>query len=256
MLMKVLTFHTLKGNPSTAKVISRLLSQAIVKGKKEWDLLSAVCLERHPIITKPMEDIEARYQDMLRQIEFENSLLSETEIQMKFKENLNQKAVPSGTNIEDIMASNKKELMAFKFAPRINADEGKVVSLQRKLDKTLVLLVEKQLGNTNVWIPPQSIRKNTESMIETAQRTVQELCGNNIKVHFYGNAPIGFYQYQYPKDIRLKGKYGAKIFYFLAKYISGDISPNLNHCWLDREELKETVHPKLHESLSQFLLPE
>lgn len=93
-------------------------------------------------------------------------------------------------------------------------------------------------------------------MFQSAYRTIQEFCGNDIKVQFYGNAPIGFYKYKYPKNVQDKGCNGAKIFYFLAKYISGDISPNVKHCWLDREELKKTVHPSIHKSLSQFLLPD
>lgn len=92
--------------------------------------------------------------------------------------------------------------------------------------------------------------------LQTAYRTVQELCGNNIKVQFYGNAPIGFYQYTYPKNIQEKGRNGAKIFYFLAKYISGDISPNVKHCWLDREELKKALHPDVRRSIAKFLLPD
>lgn len=85
---------------------------------------------------------------------------------------------------------------------------------------------------------------------------MQELCGNDTKVKFYGSAPIGFYQYKYPKDVQDTGRDGAKIFYFLARYISGDISSNVKHCWLDREELKKSVHPKIHKSLSQFILPD
>lgn len=93
-------------------------------------------------------------------------------------------------------------------------------------------------------------------LFQTANRTVQESCGSNVNVKFYGNAPIGFYKYKYPKDVRAKGREGAKVFYFLAKYISGDISSNAKYCWLDRGELKEYVHSNVYESLSQFLIPE
>ncbi|XP_076282461.1 mitochondrial ribosomal protein L46 [Lasioglossum baleicum] len=272
MLKKILKCHTLnnaamlfRGTPSAAKVIFRTLSQVNIETDGKWDLFSAVCLERHAIITKPMEDIEARHQQMLDQIEFENSLLSDFEIQMKKEKSQKGKEVSTDENVdkaktqtlEDFKDSSKQELAKFQFAPRVNAEEDNlVISLNRKLDKTLVLLVNEQIGNNNVWIPPQNIRESTETMIETAQRTVQECCGNNIKVKFYGNAPIGFYEYKYPKDVRLKGKDGAKIFYFLAKYISGDVSSKLKHCWLDREELEKAVHPNIHKSLSQFLLPE
>ncbi|XP_054008625.1 39S ribosomal protein L46, mitochondrial [Hylaeus anthracinus] len=255
------TFFLTPGTSSTSKVILRALSQNTEVVKK-WDLMSAVCLERHPIITKPMLDIQVRYQELLRQIEFENSLLSEFELKVEKEKEQKQKASKNDdVNIvyhqttQDYLDSAEEELQKFTFAPRESEDNG-VSSLERKLDKHLMLLTEQNIGNTNFWIPPQSIRKDEETMIETANRTVQEFCGSNVKVKFYGNAPIGFYKYTYPKEIRAKGQEGAKIFYFLAKYISGDISSNVKHCWLDREELKQTVHSDVYKSLSKFLIPD
>ncbi|XP_043510201.1 39S ribosomal protein L46, mitochondrial isoform X2 [Frieseomelitta varia] len=239
---------------STSKVISRTLSEQNtdidIDVVEKWDLLSAVCLERHPVITKSMLDIETRFHDMLQQVELENSMISDFEMQKQ--NNKNRKT------IQDLEDSWKEEFTNFKFAERIskNEEDNAVVSLRRKLDKNLVLLVEQKIGDSNFWIPPQSIRKHRETMIQTAHRTIQELCGNNIKVKFYGNAPIGFYQYKYPKNLQERGQNGAKIFYFLAKYISGDISSDIKHCWLDREELKKNLHPNLHKSLVKFLLPD
>lgn len=238
---------------STSKVISRTLSEQntdIDIDIEKWDLLSAVCLERHPVITKSMLDIETRFYNMLQQVEFENSTISDFEMQKQ--NNKNQKT------IQDFEDSWKEEFTNFKFAERIseNEEDNTVMSLKRKLDKNLILLVEQKIGDSNFWIPPQSIRKHRETMIQTAHRTVQELCGNNIKVKFYGNAPIGFYQYKYPKNLQERGPNGAKIFYFLAKYVSGDISPDIKHCWLDREELKKNLHSDLHKSLLKFLLPD
>nr|XP_033321960.1 39S ribosomal protein L46, mitochondrial [Megalopta genalis]XP_033321961.1 39S ribosomal protein L46, mitochondrial [Megalopta genalis]XP_033321962.1 39S ribosomal protein L46, mitochondrial [Megalopta genalis]XP_033321963.1 39S ribosomal protein L46, mitochondrial [Megalopta genalis] len=271
MLKRILMFHALKNavvlsrgtTSSTAKIIFRGMSQVGIEIDRKWDLFGAVCLERHPIITKPMEDVEARYQEMLKQIELENSLISDFEIQMKQElkhewkigsTDESKEKIKTQT-LQDIRDSYKEELMKFQFASRTNAEEDdQVTSLNRKLDKTLVLLVNERIGTDNFWIPPQTVHKCTETMIETARRTVEEFCGNNIGVQFYGNAPIGFYTYKYPKQ--LEGKDGAKIFYFLAKYINGDISSKLQHCWLDREELEKIVHPRLYRSLSQFLLPE
>ncbi|XP_012344784.1 39S ribosomal protein L46, mitochondrial isoform X1 [Apis florea] len=268
MFKRILTLCTSSASPltcisSTSKVISRTLSEQDIDVLEKWDLLSAVCLERHPIITKPMLDIEARYQKMLQYIEFENSMISDFEMQkqkeknQKIKLSASEKTTSTQT-IQDFEDSWEEELTKFKFASRIieNEEDNTIVSLKRKLDKNLVLLVEQKIGTSNFWIPPQSKRKHGESMIQTAHRTLQELCGNNIKVKFYGNAPIGFYQYKYPKNIQEKGQDGAKIFYFLAKYISGDISSNVRHCWLDRKELKKTTHPDVYNSLSKFLLPD
>ncbi|XP_071857071.1 mitochondrial ribosomal protein L46 [Bombus fervidus] len=272
MFRRILTLRTSNDLPfltsgisSISKVISRTLSeQEDIDVVGKWDLLSAVCLERHPVITKPMLDIEARYQNMLQQKEYENSMISDFEIRKeKDKSQRTQTSaettdIISKETIQDIEDSWEEELKNFKFASKISEveEDNAVVSLKRKLDKNLMLLVEQNVGNSNFWIPPQSIRRHRETMIQTAYRSVQELCGNDIKVQFYGNAPIGFYQYMYPRNIQEKGQNGAKIFYFLAKYISGDISPNVKHCWLDREELKKTLHPDVHKSIAKFLLPD
>ncbi|XP_068968478.1 large ribosomal subunit protein mL46 [Bombus flavifrons] len=273
MFRRILTLRTSNGlsflTPgisSTSKVIFRTLSeQEDIDVVEKWDLLSAVCLERHPVITKPMLDIEARYQNMLQQKEYENSMISDFEIRKQKDKHQRTQASDGKTDniisketMQDIEDSWEKEFKNFKFAPRISEveEDNAVVSLKRKLDKNLMLLVEQKVGNSNFWIPPQSIRRHRETMIQTAYRTVQELCGNNIKVQFYGNAPIGFYQYKYPRNIQEKGQNGAKIFYFLAKYISGDISPNVKHCWLDREELKKALHPDVRKSVAKFLLPD
>ncbi|XP_017886981.1 39S ribosomal protein L46, mitochondrial [Ceratina calcarata] len=270
MLKKIVTLRTPNGVPflSTgvslaSKVIRRTLSEESIEVEGKWDLLSAVCLERHPVITRPMQDLETRYQEMLEQIQFENSLMSNFELKKEAAKN--RKDDPSDSDhimtyqmIQDLEDSWEDELEKFKLAPRVSEtkEDNIVASLKRKLDKNLVLLVEQNIGNTSFWIPPQSARKQTETMIQTAKRTLQELCGSNVRVQFYGNAPIGFYKYKYPKSMQDTDKDGAKIFYFLAKYISGHVSPDVNHCWLDRNELKKRVPPTIYKSLSKFLLPD
>lgn len=254
------TLSQAMGILAASKVRFRSSVQGSVDAEEKWDLVSAVCLERHPVITKPMRDIEARYQDMLRQIEAKNGLISNFEIRKQKEKEMkkNVDAAVTGTQlIEDIENAWQEELATFKFGARVSeTEDSTVASLARKLDKNLVLLVEQKIGHSDLWIPPQSIRKHDETMVETARRSLQEICGNDVRVHFYGNAPIGFYKYLYPKSIRETGKRGAKVFYFLAKYIGGDISGDAKHCWLDRDELKTTLHPGVHKSLSKFLIPD
>lgn len=270
MFKKLLTPHRLSNLSLFERGTSRFSSKATISKSSnlnvviadKWDLLSSVCLERHPVITKPLKDIEVRFEKMIRQIEFEHSLLSDFELRKLAEEKEKSKRIEGEhivlkNMVQDYEDDCKAELDAFQFAPRENENEDKtVVSLKRKLDKNLLLLVEQKIGDVNYWIPPQSLRQQKETMIQTARRSLEEFCGNNIKVQFYGTAPIGFYKFVYPKNIRTQGKKGAKVFYFLAKYISGDVSSNAKHCWLDREELKGTVHPDVHKSLSQFLIPD
>ncbi|XP_015603780.1 39S ribosomal protein L46, mitochondrial [Cephus cinctus] len=232
----------------------------------KWDLMSAVCLERHPIISKPLNELEAKYQAMLNQIEYENSMKSDHEIRIELEKQLLQSQNQQNTEIDldvvikqtaqDFVDASEEEVKNFKFAPKITeADEKNVkTSLKRKLDKNLVLLVEQNVGNKTYWIPPQGLRSDGETLRQTAERVLSNICGQGLTVQFYGNAPIGVYKYRYPKDIRDQGLYGAKIFYFLAKYINGNVEETVKYQWLDKEELQAILPQGIHKSMSQFLI--
>lgn len=93
----------------------------------KWDLYSAVCLERHPVITQPMEEIELKFQDMLRKVEYENSLKSDFELK-KESEKKTKKDISNQDStdiliqtVQDIEDSYQEELNNFKFAPRLTS---------------------------------------------------------------------------------------------------------------------------------------
>ncbi|XP_018317811.1 39S ribosomal protein L46, mitochondrial, partial [Mycetomoellerius zeteki] len=258
--------------PDTSKKVTTIYLSVIqhrdtrtfstITSTKKWDLYSAVCLERHPVIIQSMQEIELKFYNMLKKIEYENSFKSDYELR-KEKEREEQKNPSSKENTiktlvqtaQDFEDSGQEELNNFKFAPTITKfDEQNVTStLKRKLDKNLLLLVQQKVGNSHYWIPPQGIRKEGETMRQTAERVLQDACGANIKVKFYGNAPIGFYKYKYPKKLCEQESYGAKIFYFLAKYIDGDITNNVKYQWLDNEELEKVLPNGVQESISRFM---
>lgn len=89
-------------------------------------------------------------------------------------------------------------------------------------------------------------------LFQTAERVLKTSCGENIKAQIYGNAPVGCYKYTYDGD---DGK-GAKIFYFLAKYVDGNVADDVKHQWLDRKEIQETIPKSVYKKLSKFLLPQ
>ncbi|XP_012287407.1 39S ribosomal protein L46, mitochondrial isoform X2 [Orussus abietinus] len=232
--------------------------------KVKWDLWSAVCLERHPVITKPMNELQTRFKKMLNEIEFENSMKSDHELRSELEQKrLEMKMIDIDADVvinetaQDLEDKYEKEFLQFQFAPRITADQKNITdSLQRKLDRNLLLLTEQKLGDNKYWLPPQGLRKEGETMRQAAERVLADACGTQLNVRFYGNAPFGVYKYRYPNSIREQGSYGAKIFYFLAKYLGGSIEKNTKYQWLDRNELEAIVPAKVHKRLSQFLISE
>lgn len=73
-----------------------------------------------------MKDIEIQYQKMLQQVEFENSLLSDFELQKEKEKKLKEKQIAwekealvlqTSEDFEDLW---EKELKNFEFAPRKN----------------------------------------------------------------------------------------------------------------------------------------
>ncbi|XP_029164303.1 39S ribosomal protein L46, mitochondrial-like isoform X2 [Nylanderia fulva] len=246
------------------KVIQCQDSQAFSSSTatKKWDLYSAVCLERHPVIVQPMQDMEQKFYNLLKRIEYENSFKSDHELRVEKEEKLKNSSedvekrdilIQTAQDFED---SSQEELNNFTFAPIITKfDEQNITStLKWKLDKNLLLLIQQKVGNTYYWIPPQGIRKEGETMRQTAERVLQDICGTEIKAKFYGNAPIGFYKYKYPKKFNEQGIYGAKIFYFLAKYIDGNVVSNVKYQWLDDTEFKKVLPLGMQKSISQFML--
>lgn len=99
----------------------QMLSTAPTMGK--WDLYSAVCLERHPIVLQPMQELELKFHNMLKRIEFEKSLKSDHELKVE-REKKQQKSI-STDDLEDSISiqtaqdfedSCQEELNNFKFA--------------------------------------------------------------------------------------------------------------------------------------------
>lgn len=242
-------------------------SKPLIDQKEKWDLVGAVCVERHPVISRSMNELEAKFKQLLEQLEFENSMKSDHEIRIeedkKDEERLKSGAADLDLEVvrqtaQDFEDAALDELKNFQLAPTITEADKKndVKSLNRKLDRNLVLLVEQKVGENNFWIPPQGVRKDGETLRQTAERVLKETCGDGLNVKFYGNAPCGFYKYKYPKTIRESGVIGAKVFYYQAKYLDGSLESEVEYQWLDRTELQKTLPEPLKNNISQFLVDE
>ncbi|XP_008550757.1 39S ribosomal protein L46, mitochondrial [Microplitis demolitor] len=259
------SFKFCKSNTLLSNMLKYKMSTAT---NEKWDLLSAICIERHPIITPPKSEMEENFQSLLNEIEDENSMKSDHELKVENEIRLNEQLKKGLIEIDsdavsvdrpgDIEDQGEAELKEFKFAPRVTEADLKNIttSLERKLDKVLLLCVQQKIGKDNFWLPPQGVREEGENMRQAAERILRKTCGENLTVQIYGNAPFGFYKYIYPKAVRGNGSRGAKIFYYLGKYINGNLPDTLEYQWLDRSELKDNLPNPIYKSVSKFLIPE
>lgn len=51
--------------------------------REKWDLLTAVLIERKPVITTELSSLEKEFKEYLSAVEFERSLKNETEIKLQ-----------------------------------------------------------------------------------------------------------------------------------------------------------------------------
>lgn len=125
-------------------------------------------------------------------------------------------------------------------------------SLNRRLHDTLVFVCNHKFGKDDLMLLPQGKWREGETLRQTAERTTSEMCGSNLKLHFYGNAPIGFYKYKYPVSER-KDTIGAKVFFFRAVYKTGDIdNQKLKYEWITNAELRDKVNSSYYEVVNSF----
>jgi large subunit ribosomal protein L46 len=163
------------------------------------------------------------------------------------------RSLQTAQDFEDI---NQEELSKFQFSSRETEDDknNNTKSLNRKLDESLMLMVEENIDNKKIMLLPQLKWNEGETLRQTAERIVQEKMGPELKVHFYGNAPCGFYKYKYNAADK-KEAVGAKIFFYRASYKSGEVSNKKTKFeWINEEELKSKVRASYYQSVSQFLV--
>lgn len=202
------------------------------------------------------------------QVEFENSYKSDFELREekdiaeaqlikegKIKIDLDGVTQQTALDLKDLW---KAELSKFQPAARTTDADCKndTKSTERKLENSLTLLMEQQIGNDKLFLLPQGKISNDETLCEAAHRIIKERCGDSIQTMIYGKAPCGFYKYKYPKEVRNESV-GAKVFFYRAILKSGQVETNRgNFEWLDKIELFDKVnkYSGYKRSLSKFII--
>eukprot|EP00088_Acartia_fossae_P043961 TRINITY_DN4654_c0_g1_i2.p1 TRINITY_DN4654_c0_g1~~TRINITY_DN4654_c0_g1_i2.p1 ORF type:complete len:275 (+),score=67.65 TRINITY_DN4654_c0_g1_i2:118-942(+) len=239
-----------------------------------WDLFAVVCLERPPVIVPPLSKMETDMLNLLKEKEFENSFMSDHEMrhmrdleraQKKGKEPtdevLDESAMITALDMEDKW---KTEAETFTPAsiPEVEADNKK--SMLRCLDRPVRLCVNTKFGDNTYWGLPEAKRIDGESMRQTAERAVQETCGDRLNFKILGNAPLSFYKKKYPKKYQTESAVGAKFFIFKGYVINRDgalwqdVSLKLgencvDYNWLTYEELLDRTEHKESRALYNML---
>lgn len=204
---------------------------------------------------------------MLADIEFENSMKSDHEIRherdLLMAERLKKGDVELDLDesvkqtAQDAKDAYKEELKKFQFASRTTeADsKGDRKSLERKLDETLMLLVEQTVGEKKHFLLPQGLRNEGETLRETADRVIREKCGDSLSARIYGNSPVGFYKYKYPSGHR-QNAVGAKVFFYRAVVNdnSGPINTPSTFEWLTKAEMDGKLPSDYSKSVHTFVL--
>jgi len=242
-------------------------------------IFASLCIERMPVITCDMNELEQRYSTLINEINVRRSYLSNHELRhladLERAEKKRQAAqtgqppaesdmiVETALDFED---KGARELSAIQFAERKLAascnsnratDDG-LKNVDHILDKKVVLLVHDKA--TDSWqLPNMEWTEEDSSLRSTSERYLQGLNQHfpvkqqQFKVDFLGNAPAGVYK------TKTDSTYLDKIYFFKAQYKSGAEllagATQLDYVWIRKDELKDFIKNKDYlQCLNDFIL--
>ncbi|KAK9473909.1 mitochondrial 54S ribosomal protein mL46 [Dipodascopsis tothii] len=157
------------------------------------------------------------------------------------------------------MESEESAILYRKIVPNSRETEadrkGDLTSLERRLDRTLYLLVKKDRAD-NAWKFPATDVNYTakESILAATERCLEQYGGENMDTWVVSRVPAAVYKYKY----RGGDFTDAKVFYMKSHIFAGQFVPQqgtdvVEHAWLTKEEIKERVHPEYWASLQCLL---
>eukprot|EP01006_Ploeotia_vitrea_P045562 TRINITY_DN66953_c6_g1_i2.p2 TRINITY_DN66953_c6_g1~~TRINITY_DN66953_c6_g1_i2.p2 ORF type:complete len:277 (+),score=161.89 TRINITY_DN66953_c6_g1_i2:220-1050(+) len=237
----------------------------------EWRLSGALVVERLPTLTREKHEVEVAMEEMQDRVAQMTHIIPPHEL----TEDLERKELEKMYAEQEGVESTEEE---FVPAPRKTEDDesGNVHSTNRALDQSLYLLV-KRAGRDGeyAWQFPQQTWLQGETMRETAERALEEVCGEDLSMHVLGNAPIGHVEYEHePREREVAFVYegdaiddaaalaemqeqqseaeknsapydATKVFFYHALYMVGDVQPNPDfaddYMWATRDQLRELL---------------
>eukprot|EP00794_Sanderia_malayensis_P006065 gene6065-6767_t len=238
--------------------------------RKPWRVFVAVLLERKPIVSKAKNDIEMKFDDFQRKLEFEQSALSDYEFmknkikkssvtgKKKLTEAEEQKRIEAErefARLEDEEKSVQEEVENLKLQNRLTPDDetNNLMSLNRNLDKSLHLV----LKNETKWLLPEAEIAEGENLRQAAERILRDQYNTDIPALFLSNAPSGVYTEEIDSKDKVKSDYqGRKVFFYKAMLQMGrNDLPSLKNefKWLTINEMYKTIPTEYFKQVSKFI---
>lgn len=133
--------------------------------------------------------------------------------------------------------------------------KGDTKSLDRKLDRTLFLLMKKPRSK-HAWQFPQGAVGAGEVLHESTSRILATLAGKDMNTWTVGRAPVG--HIAYPFDTKEMGYEGNKVFFLKSRIFAGQCklqqgSGVEDFGWFTREEIEEKVDPSYWKTINCLL---
>ncbi|XP_059473779.1 uncharacterized protein LOC132195655 isoform X2 [Neocloeon triangulifer] len=175
-LSRILLFsHRNTGNkPLRICQVKYCVTNEAAVAKKKWDLVSSVCVERPPVISADLTELEERMQSMLCKIELQQSIKSNHELR-KEKDKVTLEALKSGNASEaDLEQATKATAQDFEDS---SLDELANFTLASRKNGCAIAYCTADLINIVILIPWQKIadRFPGKSVKQVAQRWTQRL---------------------------------------------------------------------------------
>ncbi|KAJ8905196.1 hypothetical protein NDN08_001705 [Rhodosorus marinus] len=174
------------------------------------------------------------------------------------KKNAKNKPLDRSVLEETGVLDTDKDVYFYPGSRETEADRRRDMrSVWRKLDKKL-FFVFKGREAVKQYQFPQRVTLADETMRGSAKKALKLVAGSSIKLaHFAGHAPLAVYKRVFNEEQQRKtNAYGAKVFFYPAYLVDGDIrglDQGYDFRWLTKEELQNFLAKDYFQAVKNML---
>jgi len=186
-----------------------------------WNTVMAAVIERSPVLTPDLPD-------------YQQAHFKRREGYIKLQKVYPTQLIEAEEGPDQARARQRVETLLGRYGGRLGAGDtsGEQATLDRKLAQRLYLV----LCVDGVWQFPQASWQEEQTAHECVSLEVAKRCGESLKCHPVGNAPMA--HLERPDD--------TKIFFYRLMHVDGVVEPTegvSDHAWLTKEELLSKLDP-------------